>query len=330
MNFRSWRSNLDQIISEIQRVALGDGEIKILSINDRVSFGLPKDKSLAREVVNLYRPMKWKARLVAAMLKKFVGFGGARLLKPVSTIGNSPEISWLNNEATIGFLGCNPGHGLRCIVLSREGHEQIKVTKLAVGGNVAPVRNEGMFLERVSGRVPGLPRYGGSSVGGDWAAFWTEYLPKNGPRELGGKLEIALLNSWLGETRVKLKHLFWVEKLLAEAPSDLCLRLDNIVIKEALLHGDFTPWNLRSGREGLVAIDWEWAREDGIGGVDLGHGLIMQGKLVYGLQGEGLVDYVLSKISGEEQAKYLSECGWDDEKLWLAFFFAICATFCRC
>lgn len=317
-NFKSWKSDLALVLPEIQRVALGKSQTKLLVISDRIAMGLPVGRQMAREVVNLYRPMKWSARMTAMVIKKFVDFGGVSLLKKGLPGEGLPEISWLGNQGDVGFLGCNPGHGLRCVLLSHGGQEPIRVTKLAIGGNLSPVRDEGAFLKKISKNFPGLPVYGGREEGGNWAAFWTAYLPGYGPRELIGSQVIGLLTGWLGDERVPLKDLDWLKALMSEAPSVVRSRLKELTVRKALVHGDFTPWNLRRNVNGLVAIDWEWAREDGIGGLDLGHGLVMQGVLVKNLRGSDLFDDVRLGVRSDEAIKYLEKCGWHDLNLWLA------------
>ena len=318
MEFKSWEKDLDLVFPQLQRVALGGRTLNVLTIGDRIAFGLPKNRSLSNEVVNLYRPMKWKARKVAGLVKWFIKMGGVGFLKSKPSKIVRSEISWLNNGGEIGFLGCNPGHGLRCIFLSSVEGQPIKVTKVAIGNNVDPVVAEGKWLQKICGKYPGVPKFGGSETGSDWAAFWTNYISGSGPKELRGELECELLRSWLRPYRVKVGEVLWLKPLLEEMPTILASKLQDEVVSGALVHGDFTSWNLRSDESGLVAIDWEWAREDGVGGLDMGHGLIMEAMLVKGLRGRGLVNDVFTKIGSKCLSDYLKECGWRDVNLWMA------------
>ncbi len=318
MEFGSWKKDLDSVFPELQRVALGRHAVNVLTIGDRTAFGLSKDRSLSNEVVNLYRPMKWKAKKMAGLVKTFVSIGGVRFLKSRPSSMSRSEVSWLNDAGNLGFLGCNPGHGCRCILLSCAENQPIKVTKLAIGSNIDSVVAEGKWLQKNAGEYPGLPKFGGREIRSDWAAFWTNYIPGSGPQELGGIAETELLRSWLRSGRVRIGDLCWMESLLKGMPTILASRIKDKIVCEALIHGDFTSWNLRSDEEVLVAIDWEWAREDGIGGLDLGHGLIMEAMLVRGLRGEDLVDEVLIKLEREWLLSYLKECGWSDMNLWVA------------
>ncbi|MDA7880808.1 hypothetical protein N9A94_00705 [Akkermansiaceae bacterium] len=318
MEFGSWKTDFDTIFPHLQRVALGRRAVNVLAIGDRIAFGLPDDGDLANEVVNMYRPMKWRARKMASLVKTFVKMGGAKFLKSRSSKLELSEISWLNSDESLGFLGCNPRHGFRCVFLSSAEGQQIRVTKLAIGSNIDPIVAEAKWLQENCGEYPGVPKFGGCETGLDWAAFWTNYISQPGPLELGGEAEIELLRSWLQPARVRIGDLCWMELLLKEMPAILASSLMNEVVCEALIHGDFTSWNLRSNESGLVAIDWEWARVDGIGGLDLGHGLIMEAVFVKGLRGEDLVNEVLIKIEREEPSSYLKECGWGNVNLWMA------------
>ncbi|MDB4329171.1 hypothetical protein N9982_04010, partial [Akkermansiaceae bacterium] len=300
-------------------VALGQRDVRILVLSDRIALGLPSDRRLAGEVLNLYRPMKMKARVMVWMVKTMIRLVGTSLLKSSPSDIGDAEISWLSNGANVGFLGCNPGHGLRCVALSQQGDQPIKVTKFAIGSNLEPVLNEGEFLKKISGKYKGIPGFGGSEEGQEWAAFYTDHIRGRGPRKMGGSEEIDLLRGWLRSGSVVLGELPWLENVLLEAPPVIREKLKRKTVRKALVHGDFTPWNLRRDETGLVAIDWEWARPEGVGGLDLGHGLIMEALLVNGLSGQNLVEEIFKKINRTDQLNYIEECGWGDVNLWLAF-----------
>jgi hypothetical protein len=317
MKFGSWKKNLGLVLPELRRVAIGGNDVKIVVLSERIALGLPKDRKLAGKVVNLYRPMKWKARMVARALKVFVKLGGAFLLGSRRAEAVKAEISWLSDEASAGFLGCNPAHGLRCVVLSRKDNDSLKVTKLAIGGNLDPIIAEGECLKEISGKYPGVPHFGGSEEGEGWAAFWTSHIEGCGPQELMGSEVIELLEGWLHPDAVKIGDISWLRALGSKAHGSVGERLREMVIRGALVHGDFTPWNLRRNEAGLVAIDWEWARRDGVGGLDLGHGLVMDAILVKGLRGLNLVEALVQQVESGVEADYLGICGWSDLHLWL-------------
>ena len=158
--------------------------------------------------------------------------------------------------------------------------------------------------------------FGEAERGADWAAFWTHHAAGNGPQSLAGEGVVPLLERWLGAETVMIGNLPWVKNLVSELVVPVRERLAGLEIRAALVHGDFTPWNLRHDGEELVAIDWEWAREDGLAGIDLGHGLVMEAKLVKGLVGEELVEGLLKMAEEGEISAYLEQAGWEDLTLW--------------
>ena len=320
MKFGSWKKDLDSVFPELVRVALGRNSVRTLVLSDRIAFGLPKDRKLAAEVLRLYRPMKLVPRVLVLMIQWSLGIVGPLFLRFRPSHSGKAEISWLANEHSIGFLGCNPGHGVRCVLLSK-GKGLMKVTKLSLGSNLEPVVMEGDFLKGILGEYSGVPQILGCEKGAGWAAFCTGHLPGRGPRSMDGEGVIELLRGWLQPALVRLGDVEWLQPFLVELPGGIGEKLGKKFVREALQHGDFTPWNLRRAESGLIAIDWEWARKDGIGGFDLGHGLVMEALLVKGLRGVKLVDEVLLIASGKEQSGYLKECHWEDLNLWLALVF---------
>jgi len=316
MDFKSWKADLERVLPHLQRVALGSAVVGIFPLSDRVALGLPRDQKLAREVIRLYRPMKWKARLFAHLLEGVSRTGVLRLFRSKGPGEMVPEISWLQGVSDLGFLGCHPGHGIRCVLLSREEDGGLRVTKVAIGGKLAAVVAEGETLRELGARYRGVVTFGEAETGDGWAAFWTPHVAGKGPQSVLGEGVIDLLEGWLRPEKVTIGNLSWVEGLSRRLPEKTGERLKAQEIRAALVHGDFAPWNLRGAPGGLVAIDWEWAREDGLGGLDIGHGLLMEALLVKGLAGADLVEAVLTGARQEGIAGYLERCGWGDLNLW--------------
>ena len=152
-NFKSWKGDLEEILPLLRRVALGDAVVRVFPLNDRVALGLPCDGDLAQEVVRLYRPMKWKARLFAKLLEGGARLGLIRFFKSKKIEVKEPEISWLKGLSELGFLGCNPGHGIRCVILNRGENGALKVSKVAIGGTLNPVIKEAEKLRELSVKI---------------------------------------------------------------------------------------------------------------------------------------------------------------------------------
>ncbi len=322
-NFESWTGDLSEVMPRVSEVALGENELKLLLLNARVALALPRDKGVAKEVLGLYRPMKFKARLAAGALSGLIRSGLHHYLGRNIKEGNSPEISWLRNCNEIGFLGCNPNHGVRLVILSSYSGGELKVTKLAIGGNHGLLRDEAEKLKRFAKEYGGIPRVEGLEEGRDWTAFGMKFLAEPGPPRMRGNEIVPLLEKWRSQETVQLGSIPWLAQVLDGVSAPLRLKLGGLMLKKSVFHGDFAPWNLRRDEEELVAVDWEWGRLDGVAGLDLGYGLISEDHLVGGLSGESLVRSVWSKARAPLISQFLKESGWADLKLWLFFIFLL-------
>ncbi|MDA7629343.1 phosphotransferase [Akkermansiaceae bacterium] len=321
MNFSSWKGDLSEEIAKLQEVALGEHSIRLVALNSRIALGLPKKRDLADGVLKLYRPMKFRARVMAWCLRAGIFFGLHQFLGKSFKGSGAPAVSWLKNSESIGFLGCNPSHGIRCVFLDRNRDGVNRVTKVAIGAGHNSLENEGEQLAILSGKFEGIPKLGGTEKGTDWTALWTKHYAVPGPRAMEAAVVVPLLEGWLGSTSVRLGEVELLIPVLEEASPDLAKVIRKQVVRRALVHGDFTPWNLRWDGDQLMAIDWEWGCEEGVSGLDLGHGLVMEGHLVGKLSGVELVDSVLKKAECREIDKYLRESGWTNLEVWLSLVF---------
>ena len=76
------------------------------------------------------------------------------------------------------------------------------------------------------------------------------------------------------------------------------------------MHGDFAVWNLRLVPTGPCAIDWEWAEEHGVAGIDLAHGLRQEAVMIRELSAEAAVKRILRQARNRTWSSYLDACGW--------------------
>lgn len=86
-------------------------------------------------------------------------------------------------------------------------------------------------------------------------------------------------------------------------------------ISRALVHGDFAIWNLRHTPAGLFAIDWEWATEDGMAGIDLVHALRQEAYMVKKLGIADALVWMQEQLESEARKAYVTTSGWADHKL---------------
>jgi len=321
MIFKSWKGDLTEVISKLQKVAIGSDPIQVIVLSDRIALGLPRDRHLACEVLKLYRPMKIQARLVAWCLKWLIKCGTHRVLGKRFQNEATSEITWLRNSTSVGFLGCNPSHGIRCVLLDRDEDGGLRVTKLAMGNHHESVDVEACQLEDLSGNYRGVPKLGGIERGSGWTALWTRYFATPGPRQMEAGAVVPLLTSWLSEEFVRLGSINWLIPVFEQAPTIFSGDLKELVVRRALVHGDFAPWNLRWEGDRLMAVDWERGLEEGIAGLDLGFGMLMQFRLVAGLGGEKLIDTILEKVKTPEMIRYLQKSGWKNPELLFTLVF---------
>lgn len=317
MIFSSWKGDLSEIIARLREVALGDHAIRLVVLTDRIALALPLERALAGEVLKLYRPMKFRARLMTWGLRGMIATGRHRILGKKCGGSAIPEISWLRSSGPLGFLGCNPSHGIRCVLLSEDKSGVRRVTKLAIGSGHDSLAREARQLEKLSGEFEGIPKLGGFERGEDWTALWTGHFATPGPRRMEAQMVVPLLESWFSKESVHLGAIVWLRPAIDRASPALAGVLRKQVVRSALVHGDFAPWNLRWDDGRLMVIDWEGGCEDGIAGLDLGHGLVLESRLVEKLSGTELIDSVLGKAGRGGMNDYLAKSGWKDRELWL-------------
>lgn len=316
-----WSGDLDAPLERISRVATGDSEIRVLRGGRRVALGLPRDAKAARVVLDFYHPHRLKGRLFRMGGLAMVSLGLHRLLLSPRCGGSEiPAANWLVEAVKggrVGFLGCNPVHGLRCIVggLTEGRNGGPFVAKLGFDeGRKAIVREAGV-LASLSASWEGVPESESFEEGEDWALLRLPHLGYAEPGGMNDPVVQELLEGWLGEESVELRDLVWVRELLAEAEAEgadpaWCESMRGRQVRRALVHGDFAVWNLRKLPGGPCAIDWEWAVEDGIGGIDLAYGLCQEELLVRRSGAGEAVERILDTADRNSWRGYLDSCGW--------------------
>jgi hypothetical protein len=288
----------------------------------------------------LYQPQRWKGRLFLTLAKWAIASGISKSRPSYTgTVSALPEVTWLKESSamgTVGFLGCNPNHGPRCVLAGIDPTSGEKfVAKLGLDGSAVAVRREAAVLERLSERFPGVVRSMGLETSDtkpqshdpacafDWALLRLPHLGTEAPRSMANPRVHELLDQWLGTDEKPLGHIPWAENLIRkvatnEAPEGWHTRMVAHPIRTALLHGDFAVWNLRNTPDGLIAIDWEWGVEDAVAGIDLAHGLRQEGYMVRGLKPEHAVAWMREQAASPLWSGYLETCGWShDLEDWL-------------
>lgn len=331
-----WRDGLDVIFRRIGSVALGEGAWIVLRAGTRVALALPADRAAARVVIGMYQPHRMTGRLFRLLAHMVMATGLWRLMSKVLLLGTGePQVAWLQQAArrgTIGFLGCNPVHGPRCIIGGVDpANGRPFVAKLGMDNSAASVVREHEVLVSLHGRYEGVLPSLGLDRGVDWALMRLPHLGEQSPLSMLDSSVPSLLRSWLGEEWISLEESDFARKLLEQvspeqAPPGWHERMRKAKIRKALIHGDFAVWNTRyeidaSGQptERLIALDWEWATEQGIAGVDLAHGLRQEAYLIKRMSAKESVDWMLQQATRGPWTSYLQDSGWAGEaKDWLS------------
>lgn len=327
-----WKGDIAPFLEQVSSVAIGSGRIWMFSPHQRLALGLPANDDAAKAVVDLYHPQRWQGHLLKGITKFLAGSKFRTALPAFQTSQeSSPVVGWLQQAADaecIGFLGCNPAHGPRCIlsgILPDTGARF--VAKLGFDESTAAVDREGRFLESVKGRYPGVIIPEGIASGKNWQLLRLPYLGEEGPTNMSDLKVAALLNSWLSNNTRLLGEDPLSKSLLEKVPSTSAPagwheRMYARQINSALVHGDFAVWNLRLIEGGICALDWEWAEEHGIAGIDLLHGLRQECYMVKSLSPEAAIRWITEKATTSPWKGYLDSTGWEggiDDWLRLGF-----------
>lgn len=269
-------------------------------------------------VIGLYHPLRLRGRLLKWLAGALVSSGLSNRLGCFRG-DSTAEVEWLRASAEagcVGFLGCNPAHGPRCILGGiLPGSGERFVAKLGFDESAGAIRREGMILAGLSGRFKGVIRPLGMDEGGDWVLLRLPYLGDHAPLVMQDEGVAGLLGSWLGSESDSLGENAWAARLLRRVPESAVApgwheRMRARVVRRALVHGDFAVWNLRIVEDGLCALDWEWAEESGVAGVDLAHGLRQESFMVRGMTPRRAVSWMLEEADKAPWRGYLEEAGW--------------------
>lgn len=326
-----WTGDVSGLLQRIARVATGPRPVHLLRGGARLAIGLPENRVAARAVIDLYHPHRPRGRLFSLLARSLVAFRIHRcLLRPEGGGGGLPEVPWLSRfaeEGRVGFVGSNPAHGPRCLVGGIDCGPDARpfVGKLGFDHSRGAILREAELLDRLAGRYPGVLRALSLESGADWALLRLPHLGFVTPQGMNDPMVVDLLVQWMSGVRQPIGEVAWAADLLARAQASgidpiWCERLRRRTVHTALVHGDFAVWNLRVLPNGPCALDWEWAAETGVAGIDLAHGLRQDAVMIRKLPPASAVRWILVKARGRPWNSYLSACGWDGaHHQWLAF-----------
>ena len=318
---KGWKSDPRPMVERIAAVALGRQPVHLLRGGRRLALALPPDGKAAASVLDLYHPYRPAGQTFRAMASAYVATGAYRRVLPAQAGGGGGcEVDWLAAAAAkgrVGFLGGNPAHGLRCALggLTSGPHPEPFVAKLGFDQGMSVIADEARMTQKLAERYVGIPRVLSFQRGADWALLRLPNLGYHAPRHMGVPEVHGLLLDWRRDEWREGSGLPWLRDLLDKAraagvAADWCNRMLGRRYRLSLQHGDFAIWNLRLTPVGLYAIDWEWAVEDGIAGMDLAHGLRQEAVMIRRLGAHRAIERIRRQASRPHWRFYLDSCGW--------------------
>ena len=306
---------------------------RMLRRDGRPLLLLPPAPAAAALTLGLYLPQTAKARVAVSALRLANRLGLLGVVLPSASpptddatpSDHAKPFTQADLDAgRIGVLLCNPSHGGGRFIAVRAG-DAPSIVKGAARPQAASLEQERAVIGRLAALgLPGVPSV--LSDGGDAISYWFE-MPHYARAEVKSVADIRairLLESWTGGETVNPLEAEPLRSIVAASGAQTLglgglERLSSLRIRRAAMHGDFAPWNLRKGAEGLVAIDWEWGRRDGLAGLDLGYGLLQEALLVKKLPPPAALRFVRRVAETPACAVYLKEAGWGGAlDLWLA------------
>jgi hypothetical protein len=294
---------------------------------------IPAGKLAARQTLELYQPQSRIARFAMAGLKTAcIATGVSKFLPKLGMeyrLGNEiqrgmPFDQTDIDEGRVGFLLCNPKHECARVIAIRTG-DAPRIIKWADATGAKVVAQEAASIQRLAERklagVPVVFEDGGGTDGSRW--FEMERLDASRIKSVADFRAVGLLSAWMGEERENPAETDLLKSIWNAGEGSVRWKapksMSALRVRKAVMHGDFAPWNLREKRGAASAIDWEWAREDGLAGVDLCYGLLQEALLVHRLAPRRALQAVLLAATRTPAARaYLEQAGWaDDLKAWL-------------
>jgi hypothetical protein len=305
---------------------------------------VPRRKPAAALAVSLYpaqtRLARMARRLWVAMLRCGVVAGLDRdclvLQREDPFIKFLEQLAGSSGLPLFALLAGNPRTpGRRFLVLVfSAGGEPAAVVKVGADGLAAElIEKEITFLDAIDTRAVGTPKIRHRFAQGARRAFALDFVPGNSPRRGQDQRLKAVLSSWLSQSPAR---------PLADIPAwqrlAQCCAHDNVfarvardlqgqLVRSAIFHGDFAPWNVKvsPANSSWTVLDWERGEINGPPAWDWFHFVIQAAILVEKQSGATLARTAQSMLGSAPFNAYAREAGLAGrEPLWLLAYLLHC------
>ena len=289
---------------------------------------LPVRRNIAPAALELYPAQSRIARIARLVLNTALrcGFrvGTARVKLRVDM--HSPFIRFLApstssaDDLCFAMLLGNPraiGRRFVLLVFDNSGWPE-RIVKAGIGEPaIALIRRETAFLKSVSRDLLQTPAVLGEFAAGGIEAMAMDFAAGQTPDAQDSAPLARLLESWLNRERtVRFAELPAAQRLAASAPGDERVRrvfaeLDGARFHPAILHGDFTPWNIRvnPATKRWAVLDWERGEIAGPPAWDWFHFVIQHEILVRHAPTERVLARTEALLHSAEFGRYAAAAG---------------------
>lgn len=316
-------SGVDQIV---KTVAGGPGRWGLLRRGGAPLLALPSDRIAAARTLSLYQPQSRLAKWVAAGMRVSVSLGLHRFVLP----GEAHEVEVCAAKGVVASAASETGvlfgsreHRVKRAVVCRRSEEGWEVCKIAFGTEgSAMLQREAAAIRSLSNRLSCLPRLLGIHDGGGATVLRMPYVEGEPVFPCGPGPALELLNDWWSSDTRRSACEFpeWeaIESVLIARSGGLAVldRLGGMSFRPSVRHGDLARWNLRRTSSGkMMVLDWEWAAEVGMPGLDLVHFVCQDLRLVDRLPDREAIMKCVELLEEAAPSAYLKEAGWEGETI---------------
>jgi hypothetical protein len=288
---------------------------------------LPTRNRTAAQALDLYPAQTLKARLAKAVLRltfrcALLTHGGGT---PFVLMREDPFLAYLALTAG-GSAGSLPEFALLAGNPQAPGRRFVFLLFDAKGNPAAVVKaggsararelidHEATLLREYGGQRAGFPLLRDTFISGERAAFATDFIAGESPvGESGAELE-KIFTSWLDPAdEISVQEIPAWQRLAKahgnESMSATIAAIGEMRLRPTLMHGDFTPWNVKVAKGRWTVLDWERGERVGIPAWDWLHFVVQPAVLVRRETAEATMSRLEKLFASAEFQRYAERCG---------------------